>query len=188
MVRGMRSLSSSGRTMMNWPGCAFWAIRGASMLSLVTVGFSSTFCVILYMAKTPLYTILLDGSIPPGMFHPSNRNVSENAPTLSHSTKKTPQHLPGAWSGNLEPYDAPQILLCSVSRDNVMQIAFLRKKQNYVLTRRRKSGIIFLAAGQARPARHMEHAAVAHLVERHLAKVEVASSSLVGRSILWKFS
>ena len=27
------------------------------------------------------------------------------------------------------------------------------------------------------------HAAVAHLVERHLAKVEVASSSLVGRSI-----
>ena len=34
-------------------------------------------------------------------------------------------------------------------------------------------------------ARHkqMECAAVAHLVERHLAKVEVASSSLVGRSI-----
>ena len=30
-------------------------------------------------------------------------------------------------------------------------------------------------------------AAVAHLVERHLAKVEVASSSLVGRS-MWKFS
>ena len=29
----------------------------------------------------------------------------------------------------------------------------------------------------------MECAAVAHLVERHLAKVEVASSSLVGRSI-----
>ncbi len=28
-----------------------------------------------------------------------------------------------------------------------------------------------------------EYAAVAHLVERHLAKVEVASSSLVGRSI-----
>ena len=38
------------------------------------------------------------------------------------------------------------------------------------------------------PAHHMEYAAVAHLVERHLAKVEVASSSLVGRSILWKFS
>ena len=29
----------------------------------------------------------------------------------------------------------------------------------------------------------MEYAAVAHLVERHLAKVEVASSGLVGRSI-----
>ncbi len=28
-------------------------------------------------------------------------------------------------------------------------------------------------------------AALAHLVERHLAKVEVASSSLVGRSIIW---
>ena len=32
----------------------------------------------------------------------------------------------------------------------------------------------------------MECAAVAHLVERHLAKVEVASSSLVGRSICGK--
>ena len=31
--------------------------------------------------------------------------------------------------------------------------------------------------------KQMECAAVAHLVERHLAKVEVASSSLVGRSI-----
>ena len=31
--------------------------------------------------------------------------------------------------------------------------------------------------------KQMERAAVAHLVERHLAKVEVASSSLVGRSI-----
>ena len=29
---------------------------------------------------------------------------------------------------------------------------------------------------------HYQCAAVAHLVERHLAKVEVASSSLVGRS------
>ena len=29
----------------------------------------------------------------------------------------------------------------------------------------------------------LQYAAVAHLVERHLAKVEVASSSLVGRSI-----
>ena len=33
-----------------------------------------------------------------------------------------------------------------------------------------------------------QYAAVAHLVERHLAKVEVASSSLVGRSIMGKFS
>ena len=32
-------------------------------------------------------------------------------------------------------------------------------------------------------AKNTHHAAVAHLVERHLAKVEVASSSLVGRSI-----
>ena len=32
------------------------------------------------------------------------------------------------------------------------------------------------------PGRHKGYAAVAHLVERHLAKVEVASSSLVGRS------
>ena len=30
--------------------------------------------------------------------------------------------------------------------------------------------------------KNIQHAAVAHLVERHLAKVEVASSSLVGRS------
>ena len=30
----------------------------------------------------------------------------------------------------------------------------------------------------------MEYAAVAHLVERHLAKVEVAIPSLVGRSII----
>ena len=33
-----------------------------------------------------------------------------------------------------------------------------------------------------------KYAAGAHLVERHLAKVEVASSSLVGRSIMGKFS
>ena len=33
------------------------------------------------------------------------------------------------------------------------------------------------------PVRVSQYAAVAHLVERHLAKVEVASSSLVGRSI-----
>ena len=44
-------------------------------------------------------------------------------------------------------------------------------------------GIIIDVAGNNAPGRHMEYAAVAHLVERHLAKVEVASSSLVGRSI-----
>ena len=37
------------------------------------------------------------------------------------------------------------------------------------------------------PGRH-KYAGLAHLVERHLAKVEVASSSLVGRSIMGKFS
>ena len=36
---------------------------------------------------------------------------------------------------------------------------------------------------RARQNQTLHHAAVAHLVERHLAKVEVASSSLVGRSI-----
>ena len=45
-------------------------------------------------------------------------------------------------------------------------------------------GIIIDVAGSFTPGRHMEYAAVAHLVERHLAKVEVASSSLVGRSII----
>ena len=49
-------------------------------------------------------------------------------------------------------------------------------------------GIIIDVAGNNTPGRHMEYAAVAHLVERHLAKVEVASSSLVGRSIMGKFS
>ena len=44
------------------------------------------------------------------------------------------------------------------------------------------SGIIISVAGSNTPGRHMEYAAVAHLVERHLAKVEVASSSLVARS------
>ena len=44
-------------------------------------------------------------------------------------------------------------------------------------------GIIIDVAGNNTPGRHMEYAAVAHLVERHLAKVEVASSSLVTRSI-----
>ena len=51
------------------------------------------------------------------------------------------------------------------------------------LTKERRCGIITNVAGNKTPARHMEYAAVAHLVERHLAKVEVASSSLVGRSI-----
>ena len=46
-----------------------------------------------------------------------------------------------------------------------------------------RCGIIIDVAGSNTPGRHMEYAAVAHLVERHLAKVEVASSSLVGRSI-----
>ena len=45
-------------------------------------------------------------------------------------------------------------------------------------------GIIIDVAGNNTPGRHMEYAAVAHLVERHLAKVEVANSSLVGRSII----
>ena len=48
--------------------------------------------------------------------------------------------------------------------------------------------IIANVAGSETPADHMKCAAVAHLVERHLAKVEVASSSLVGRSIRGKFS
>ena len=41
---------------------------------------------------------------------------------------------------------------------------------------------------RARQNQTLRHAAVAHLVERHLAKVEVASSSLVGRSITeWNY-
>jgi hypothetical protein len=48
-----------------------------------------------------------------------------------------------------------------------------RRKLRYNNRRRRE-----------RLARHNGYAAVAHLVERHLAKVEVASSSLVGRSII----
>ena len=64
----------------------------------------------------------------------------------------------------------------------------VRVFENLWLTKGRRCGIITNVAGNETPARHMEYAAVAHLVERHLAKVEVASSSLVGRSILWKFS
>ena len=56
------------------------------------------------------------------------------------------------------------------------------KNANLWLTRGESCGIIIDVAGNARRAT-MESAAVAHLVERHLAKVEVASSSLVGRSI-----
>ena len=56
------------------------------------------------------------------------------------------------------------------------------------LTKPEFCDIIANVAGNKTPADHMECAAVAHLVERHLAKVEVASSSLVGRSIVWKFS
>ena len=59
----------------------------------------------------------------------------------------------------------------------------VRVFENLWLTKGRRCGIIINVAGNETPARHMEYAAVAHLVERHLAKVEVASSSLVGRSI-----
>ena len=55
--------------------------------------------------------------------------------------------------------------------------------ENLWLTKPPLCGIITNVAGNETPARHMKCAAVAHLVERHLAKVEVASSSLVGRSI-----
>ena len=51
------------------------------------------------------------------------------------------------------------------------------KNFNFFLTNPSLFAIISLAVAD-----------VAHPVERHLAKVEVASSSLVGRSILWKFS
>ena len=47
------SLSSNGHTMMNWPGFAFLAMSGASMTIFVTVGFSATFSVILYIALAP---------------------------------------------------------------------------------------------------------------------------------------
>ena len=42
--------------------------------------------------------------------------------------------------------------------------------------------IRFVLAGTVKQARCLPHAGIAHLVERHLAKVEVASSSLVARS------
>ena len=59
----------------------------------------------------------------------------------------------------------------------------IAKNADWVLTTAPACGIIIDVAGSNTPGRHMEYAAVAHLVERHLAKVEVASSSLVGRSI-----
>ena len=44
--------------------------------------------------------------------------------------------------------------------------------------------IRFVLAGTVKQAQRLPHAGIAHLVERHLAKVEVASSSLVARSSL----
>ena len=42
--------------------------------------------------------------------------------------------------------------------------------------------IRFVLAETVKQAQRLPHAGIAHLVERHLAKVEVASSSLVARS------
>ena len=75
----------------------------------------------------------------------------------------------------------------SFVRSRGTETSLFSKNANLQLTRGESCGIIIDVAGNARRAT-MESAAVAHLVERHLAKVEVASSSLVGRSILWKFS
>ena len=69
-----------------------------------------------------------------------------------------------------------------------MQTGGLRKKLKFGVDNQPKLRYNIARRRSRRPARHMECAAVAHLVERHLAKVEVASSSLVGRSIAWKFS
>ena len=44
--------------MINWPGFAFLAMSGASMTIFVTVGFSATFSVILYIAFAPYSYIL----------------------------------------------------------------------------------------------------------------------------------
>ena len=56
------------------------------------------------------------------------------------------------------------------------------KKERKVLTERGCSGIINLVLRRKAKNKTEKYAAVAHLVERHLAKVEVASSSLVSRS------
>ena len=71
-----------------------------------------------------------------------------------------------------------------VSGGKLDQTKKLEKNANWWLTMDPGCGIIIDVAGDNTPGRHMEYAAVAHLVERHLAKVEVASSSLVGRSII----
>ena len=74
-----------------------------------------------------------------------------------------------------------QIARCRAEcRSFALKIA---KNADWVLTTAPACGIIIDVAGSNTPGRHMEYAAVAHLVERHLAKVEVVSSSLVGRSI-----
>ncbi len=53
MVSGMRSPSLSARRMMNCPGCALAAIRGASTSISVTVGFNTFFLRIRYMLSSP---------------------------------------------------------------------------------------------------------------------------------------
>ena len=52
-----------------------------------------------------------------------------------------------------------------------------------VLTKPARWVKITLVARECGIEKTLTHAALAHLVERHLAKVEVASSSLVSRSI-----
>ena len=56
-----------------------------------------------------------------------------------------------------------------------------------VLTKPARWVKITLVARECGIEKTLTHAALAHLVERHLAKVEVASSSLVSRST-WGFS
>ena len=62
------------------------------------------------------------------------------------------------------------------------------KKERKVLTGRGCSGIINLVLRRKAKNKTEKYAAVAHLVERHLAKVEVASSSLVSRSTFSKIT
>ena len=70
----------------------------------------------------------------------------------------------------------------SFVRSRGTETSLFSKNANLQLTRGESCGIIIDVAGNARRAT-MESAAVAHLVERHLAKVEVAGSSPVIRSI-----